>query len=100
MQSEEDPSSSLATLVHKLRKLKKRLLSYGWNKHESVHFILYSILKLPEPSWDKPSTTLAFYQVKEKYNVDSSHAELILTLRQLVPDLEKQCVLDYLRSVF
>ena len=30
---------------------------------------MYEFLKLPQPDWEKPQTTVNFYQIKEKYQV-------------------------------
>jgi hypothetical protein len=98
MQGEE--GDSLSALVRKIRRLRRRLMSYGWNRQEATHFILYEFLKLPEPEWEKPGTTVSFYQIREKYKVESGQAELILCLQQMVPNLHEEDVLDYLHSVF
>ena len=98
MQKEE--GNTLGCLMTKIRRLRKRLISYGWNKQESHDFILYEFLKLPSNHWEKATGTLNYYQIKEKYQVEASPAELILQLQQVVPNLQQEDVLDYLHSVF
>ena len=44
--------------------------------------------------------TVGFYQIKEKYKVEPDAAELILCIRQIVPNLQSTSVLEYLHTVF
>lgn len=83
-----------------MRCLRRKLLSYGWNRQESTNFILFELLKLPSPEWEKPTTTVSYYQIKEKLKVEGRHAELILSLQQIVPNIHQKDVLEYLHSVF
>ena len=101
MEDEEcEQNSLLSSLLHKIRRLRRRLLSYGWNRQQSTNFILFEFLKLPSPDWENPSTTVTYYQIKEKFKVETSQAELILSLQQIVPNIHQKDVLEYLHSVF
>lgn len=100
MQGEQSEKRTLSNLVVKIKRLRKRLVSYGWNKHEAVTFILFEFLKLPEPDWRKPSSTVTYHHIKEKYKVETNTAELILSLQEIVPNLHSEDVLEYLHSVF
>lgn len=61
---------------------------------------MYEFLKLPQPDWEKPQTTVNFYQIKEKYQVQAAPAEIILCLQQSVPNIHETDVIEYLHSVF
>lgn len=74
MQRDELERYSLQSLVVKIKRLRKRLICYGWNKQEACNFILYEFLKLPEPDWEKPSSTSSFYQIKDKYKTETATA--------------------------
>jgi len=43
---------------------------------------------------------VSYYQIKEKFKVEGTQAELILSLQQIVPNIHHQDVLEYLHSVF
>lgn len=100
MQGEEGDRFTMCSLLLKIRRLKRRLISYGWSKQEASTFILYEFLKLPEPRWLEPATTASFYEIKEKYKTDPPSSELILALQERVPNLHTREVLEYLHSVF
>ena len=101
MEGEERVENPLLTsLAFKIRRLRRKLLSYGWNRQQSMNFILFEFLKLPAPQWGKLSTTVIYYQIKEKFKVEGSQAEIILSLQQVVPNIHHQDVLEYLHSVF
>jgi hypothetical protein len=51
MQGEDGDRFSMCSLLLKIRRLKRKLISYGWSKQEASTFILYEFLKLPEPRW-------------------------------------------------
>jgi hypothetical protein len=74
MQGDEAERYSLQSLIIKIKRLRKRLISNGWNKQEACTFILYEFLKLPEPDWQKPSCTSSFYHIKEKYKTETATA--------------------------
>lgn len=97
---EEGEKVTLAMLLQKIKKLRSRLLSYGWNKHEAFSFIMYEFLKLPRVAWEEADSTESFYRIKEKFRVDAGTAELMMSLQQAVPNLQTQEVLEYLHSVF
>lgn len=100
MESGEVGEASLAVLASKIKRLKDKLICYGWNKKETYTFILYQFLKLPQVDWLKPETTVTFYEIKEKFKVETEAAELILCMKEIVPDLQSTEVLEYLHTVF
>ena len=102
MEGEERVENLLLTsFAFEIHRLRRKLLSYGWNRQQqSMNFILFEFLKLPAPQWKKLSTTVIYYQIKEKFKVEGSQAEIILSLQQVVPNIHHQDVLEYLHSVF
>lgn len=72
----------------KISRLRKRLASYGWAEEEVASIIFHEFLKLPVIDWHKMDSTVDYYAVKEKYMVDAGTAELILCLKEMVPDLD------------
>jgi hypothetical protein len=93
MESDSIDQASLSFLAEKIKRLKERLIGYGWNKKEAYSFILFEFLKLPQVDWHKPENTLSFYQVKEKFKVDAEAAELILCIKEIVPNFQSEEVL-------
>jgi hypothetical protein len=83
-----------------MKRLRRRLISYGWNRQESTRFILYEFLKLPEPDWQDLSTTVSYYEAKDKYKTEPATTELIIRLQEMVPNLQSREVLEYLHTVF
>ena len=90
----------MVVLANKIKILKDKLVTYGWSMREAFDFILYDFLKLPKTDWEKLENTVGFYQIKEKYKVAPDAAELILCIRQIVPNLQSTSVLEYLHTVF
>ena len=84
---ETEISNPLNELVLKIKRLRNKLTSYGWNKQESNHFILFEVLKLPRPT--RPHLAKEHFQ----HHPHPAHSYLVASLEYLVPNLQEQDVL-------
>ena len=50
--------------------------------------ILKEFLKLEEVDWKIPHNCTAFYDLVDRYHVDTETAEMMLTLDRAIPNLE------------
>jgi hypothetical protein len=88
-----------ADLLHKIARIRRRLLSCGYSVQELIDIIFLQFLGLPEIDWKDIEQTTHFYETKTTYKADSATTEVIMRLQKIVPDLHTEEVCEYLLSV-